>query len=176
MNLTKNITPSGAGKKSIGPSRPEVRRQKISGKAAAVHGHRQHTTKMVLGRVVKPTLIEIRRAISFPTPPGSMEKGRILDLSELSRQIKNFAAAKSPPSCCAPWKTPRSSPERSSCPPRARPRWRTCSIRGAAVHAGGPGNLHHPVQAPRLLPGRRRVEDPLPVHRHPKDWLRATST
>lgn len=97
MNLTKNITPKRRGqKKASGQAARKSDGRKFLGKLLLSMDIGQHTTKMVLGRVVKPTLIEIRRAISFPTPPGSMEKGRILDLSELSRQIKNFAAGEKP--------------------------------------------------------------------------------
>lgn len=56
----------------------------------------QHTTKIVLGRVAKPAAIEVRRAVCFPTPRGSMEKGRILDFTELSQQIRHFAGSEKP--------------------------------------------------------------------------------
>lgn len=97
MNLTKSIVPKrkGQNKAAVQTSRKADGR-KYMGKLLLSMDIGQHTTKMVLGRAVKPTLVEVRRAVSFPTPRGSMEKGRILDLSELSRQIKNFAGGEKP--------------------------------------------------------------------------------
>lgn len=47
----------------------------------------QHTTKMVLGRAIKPTIAEVKRFISFPTPPHSVEKGRIININTFSEQL-----------------------------------------------------------------------------------------
>lgn len=49
----------------------------------------QHTTKLVLGRAVKPTVIEVKRAVSFRTPRSSVGNGRILDLNGLSQKISS---------------------------------------------------------------------------------------
>lgn len=97
MNLTKNITPKRQGQKKVsGQTTRRTDSRKFLGKPLLSVDIGQHTAKMVLGRVVKPNLIEVRRAVSFPTPRGSMEKGRILDMIELSRQIRNFTGSEKP--------------------------------------------------------------------------------
>jgi type IV pilus assembly protein PilM len=95
MNLTKNNTLKR--KKNVsGQTVRKTDSRKFLGKPLLSVDIGQHTAKMVLGRFVKPSLIEVRRAVSFPTPKGSMEKGRILDMMELSRQIRNFTGGERP--------------------------------------------------------------------------------
>ena len=63
--------------------------KKFLGKALLSIDIGQHTTKLVLGRIVKPTVVEVKRAVSLRTPRNSMGNGRILDLSELSKMLSS---------------------------------------------------------------------------------------
>lgn len=50
----------------------------------------QYTTKLVWGRTIKPAVVEVKRILSFPTPAGSVEKGRIVNIDALARQIDSI--------------------------------------------------------------------------------------
>ncbi|MDD3194101.1 MAG: pilus assembly protein PilM [Oscillospiraceae bacterium] len=97
MKHINSAVPKRYGQKNVsGQTIRKNNTKKYLGKPLLSIDIGQHAAKIVMGRVVKPTLIEVRRAISFPTPRGSMEKGRILDLSELSQQIRNFVGSEKP--------------------------------------------------------------------------------
>lgn len=62
---------------------------KLQGKDVLALDFGQHTTKIVLGKVTKSTL-NIEKAIEFPTPLSSVEKGRIIDFELLKNHFKEF--------------------------------------------------------------------------------------
>lgn len=90
MKEEKSTLPKKFGQRNIVSRRSNKSdSRKFQGKPLLSIDIGQHTTKLVLGRSVKPTVVEVKRAVSFQTPRGSVEKGRILDLSALSKQISN---------------------------------------------------------------------------------------
>lgn len=62
---------------------------KLLGKEILSIDFGQHTTKIVLGKVGKLSMT-IERAIEFPTPFGSYEKGRIIDFELMKTHLKEF--------------------------------------------------------------------------------------
>lgn len=62
---------------------------KLQGKDILSLDFGQHTIKFVLGKVGKSSLT-IERAVEFPTPFGSIEKGRIIDFELLKNHLKEF--------------------------------------------------------------------------------------
>lgn len=88
MKIAKSISLKKHGQqKKLGRSSRKEDSEKFLGKTVLSIDIGQHTTKLVLGRVAKPGVIEVKRAISVPTPHDSMEKGRILDDVAISEQI-----------------------------------------------------------------------------------------
>ena len=97
MNFKKSDVPKKHGKKSFsGQTMRKNDAKKYLGTPLLSIDIGQRITKIVMGRTVKPTQIEVRRAISFLTPGGSMEKGRILDFGDLSSQIRHFVDGEKP--------------------------------------------------------------------------------
>lgn len=62
---------------------------KLQGKDILSLDFGQHTIKFVLGKVGKSTLT-VEKAVEFPTPFSSVEKGRIIDFELLKSQLKEF--------------------------------------------------------------------------------------
>lgn len=87
MDYAKSVFHKQSGQlgKSGKATRKNVNR-KIQGKTVLSIDIGQHTTKLVLGRSIKPA-VEVRQAVTFQTPHGSIENGRILDSNELAAQI-----------------------------------------------------------------------------------------
>ncbi len=97
MNSAKSALPKKHKQKSASsqPSRKNDAKKYLGTPLLSIDVG-QRITKIALGRVVKPTQIEVRRAISFLTPGGSMEKGRVLDPGDLSAQIRHFVEGEKP--------------------------------------------------------------------------------
>ena len=97
MNFTKSISLKPRGQKNkSGRTSKKNDNKRFVGKNLLSIDVGQHTIKLVLGRVLKSTVVEVKRTVSFPTPPGSVEKGRIIDIDALSKQIKNMIDTEKP--------------------------------------------------------------------------------
>lgn len=93
MDHAKGVLRKQSGReiKSGKATRKNISR-KFQGKTVLSIDIGQHTTKLVLGRSIKPT-VEVKQAVTFQTPHGSIESGRIHDINELAAQISHVIDA-----------------------------------------------------------------------------------
>lgn len=89
MDHVKSITRKQSGQqKKPGRATRKNDGRKFQGKAVLSIDIGQYTTKLVLGRSIKPN-VEVKQAVTFRTPHGTIENGRIQDFNELAAQISH---------------------------------------------------------------------------------------